>query len=373
MSEIVRTVRLDEREAFERFLERAYGASWGAFSRWGPDLLRDDEDALQTHLVLETGGRIASHVGGYPLPMVMGPARVSAIGVGGVGTDPALRGKGHMSRLLEESLARWRERGRTLAGLWGDRQRYGAFGWEACGLRYTVNLSRRSLERLGLVAAEIEEVDPRDPHVVFRLTEWHGALPHRIERRHFALQLRREGVRVFLGPDGYLLARGDYGDLRVSEVASPGGREPELILGGMDRTFAGGANVEFGPGDRRRLARVTDAMSGWQVGIQGMWRIVDWPRLLGELQPLLARHARGLPPFAACVGCRWRGETDWGTVEWDGAEVHVAARRSGEGVEVDLPTLTGLLLGSPHPMPEALGLFARLLPIPVHVPGLDRV
>ena len=373
MSEVIRTVRSDEREALERLLERCYGASWGAFGRWGPDLLRDDEEAMRYHLVLEADGRLAAHVGGYPLEIVMGPSRVMAAGVGGVGTHPDARGKGHMSRLLEASLLRWREWGWRLSALWGDRQRYGSFGWETCGLKYTATLTRRSLERNGIRPAEVEEVGPRDPAVAARLRALHATLDYRVERPHFDLQLSREGVRVLLGPDGYLLSRGDYGDLRVSEIVSPTRREPELILGAMNRVFADSAHLDFGLGERERLARAIAAMSGWQLGTQGMLRIVDWPGLLRDLRPLLASRAVGLAPFCVCIGCRWREETEWATVEWDGAALSTEARRVGDGTEIELPTLTGLVLGSPHPVPPALGAFASLLPIPVHVPALDRV
>jgi GNAT superfamily N-acetyltransferase len=373
MSEIVRVLRVEERQSFERFLERCYGCGWGAFSRWGPEVFRDDEESMQCHLVLEADGRIVSAVGGYPMELVLGPARVALVGVGNVATDPSVRGKGYMSRMLEASIARWRERGRTLSPLWGDRQRYGSFGWESCGLKYTVTVTRRSLERGGIVPGEVEEVDPRGPSVVEQVRALHATLPFRIERPHFDLKLRREGVRVFLGPDGYLVSRGDYGDMRIAEIVSPTQREPELIAGALDRAHTGTAHIELGPGERERLARVTSVMSGWQVGPQGMVRILDWPRLLGELRPLLAQSAVGLPPFTMCVGCRRREETEWATVEWDGEELAVEAKRTGEGTEVDLPTLTGLVLGSPHPMPAELGAFARLLPVPVHVPTLDRV
>jgi len=373
MSETIRTLRIEERGTFERFLERCYGCGWGAFSRWGPDILRDDDEAMQRHLVLEVDGRIVAHVGGYPIEVVMGPSRVMTAGVGGVGTDPDARNRGYMARLLEESIPRWRELGWTLSALWGDRQRYISFGWETCGLKYTVTLNRRSLDRNGIQAAEVEEVGPRDPGVVARLCELQGALAYRSERPHFDLQLRREGIRVFLGPDGYLLARGDYGDMRVSEIVSPTHREPELVAGALNRTFAGAAHVDLGPGDCERLVRLVETMSGWQLGTQGMLRILNWPGLLRDLQPLLQQRAAGLPSFSVCVGCRWRDETEWATVSWDGAQLAVDAERAGEGIAVDLPTLTGLLLGSPHPMPPELGAFARLLPVPVHVPALDRV
>jgi hypothetical protein len=131
--------------------------------------------------------------------------------------------------------------------------------------------------------------------------------------------------------------------------------------------------VEFGPGEGERLSRLIGAMSSWHIGAQGQLRVLSWPGLLRDLRPLLAQRAVGLPAFGACVGCRWRGETEWATVEWDGGELAVSPERSGESFEVDLPLLTGIVVGGPFAAPAELGALARLLPVPVHIPSLDRV
>ncbi len=141
----------------------------------------------------------------------------------------------------------------------------------------------------------------------------------------------------------------------------------------MDRARAGSADVEFGPGDIGRLSRVVDAMSGWQCGTQGMLRILDWPGLVRDLQPWLQERAEGMASFKQSIGCRWHDETEWVTVGWDGTELSVADTQATGGVEVDLPRLTGLVFGSPLAGAESLGAFAQLLPVPVHIPGLDHV
>ena len=373
MSEVIRSISRDERNDFQRFLERCYGSGRGSWVRWQPHLFLDGADADEFHLVAEVDGRIVSHVGGYPLPVRVGPSRVMTAGVGNVGTEPGERGKGHMTKLLAESIRRWRERGWTLSALWGDRQRYGSFGWETCGLKYTARLSARSLERAGIEPSAVEEVDPADPAVVERVAELHQMMPCRVERPEFALNLRRDGIRVFLGTDGYLLSGGDYGDLGVSEIVSPTDRAPELIAGAMDRARTGSANVDFCPGDIDRLARVVDVMSGWHCGTQGMLRIVDWPGLARDLQPWLQERAEGMASFEQSVGCRWEGETEWVTIEWDGEALSVSDGQGANAVELELPRLTGLLFGSPLSGMEALEPLAQLLPVPVHIPGLDHV
>ena len=369
MSETIRTVRVEERETFERFLERCYGSERGFFALDQPELFRDDDEAAACHLAIEKGGRIVSHVGGYPMEIVVGPARVKASGVGNVATLPEERGQGHMSRLMEESIRRWRERDWPLSVLWGDRQRYCHFGYETSGLKYALNISRRSLERNAIEPADVDQADPADPAVVGRIVEFQATLEYRCERPQFALQLQRSGVRVFLGPDGYLLLSRD----RVTEIVSPLGREPELVAGVLHWTGRHDVHVDVGPGELQRLRGLLHVMGSWHVGSQGMLRIIDWPGLLAALRPDLERRAQGLPEFATSIGCRWRDDAEWATIAWDGEGLSVEAARGPEPVEIDLPRLTILIFGGPQAGREQLGAFGRLLPVPIHIPALDHV
>lgn len=369
MSEVLRTVRVDEREQFERFLERCYGSERGFFSLDQPELFRDSEEAAACHLVIEKDGKIVSHVGSYRMEIVVSRARVMTSGVGNVATRPDERGKGYMSRLMHESIGRWRERGWPLSVLWGNRQRYGHFGYESCGLKYSIEVNRRSLETNGTRPVEVDQADPADPDVVSHVAALHGTLDYRCKRPQLALQLRRSGVCIFVGPDGYLLLSRD----RVTEIVSPTGREPDLVAGVLDWTGRGNVHVDVGPGETARLCRLVDVMSGWHIASQGMFRIVNWPGLLAALRPLLEQRAAGLPAFSQSIGCRWRDETEWATIEWDSQELSVEPAQGPGGVEVELPRLTALVFGGPHPGVEQLGGLGRLLPVPIHVPGLDHV
>lgn len=375
MGEIIRTVRLEEADEFQRFLERCYGHGRGFFERHYPDLSRRDEEAARCFLVLERDGRIVSHVGTYPMEIVVGPSRLLCGGIGGVGTLSEERGKGYMSRLMEESVRRMRERGWHLSALWGDRQRYSNFGYETCGVKYHLRINRRSLGRCQVQPVPVEEVDPTSEEVVKRLRELHATLSYRVERPYMNLNLRRYGVRVFLGPDGYLISRKEgSGDLEVQEVVSPTGQEAGLILGALNWTFGSSANVELEPGEGERATRLLQVSNSWSSGPQAMFRIIHWPRLLIALKPLLAERARGLPAFIMAIGCRWQTQVDVATVKWDGERFEVTEGRGcDEYVELDEQLLVALVLGGPHPGHKSLGLFGRLLPVPVHIPSLDHV
>jgi GNAT superfamily N-acetyltransferase len=374
MPDTIRTVQPHETEQFERFLERCYGHRRGFFGIYAPDIFVDVEGMARYCIILESAGEIVSHVGAYPMEIVVGPARVLAGGVGGVATIPEARGKGYMSKLLDESLQRMRNAGWSLSVLWGDRQRYGSFGWETCGMGYRLHITRRAMEWAKVPPANVTEADPRDPAVVEYVRGLHAGLQYRLERPRFALQLRRRNVRIFTAPEGFLLTTSDTpGDISVLEMASPAGKEASIILGTLIRCFGNAASVELSPGDTDRLDRLSQVMSHWSIAPQGMFRIINWPGLLRSLQPLLTLKAQGLPPFESCVGCQWGDEIEWATAIWDGRELAIEEKRRGEGVAVELRKLTALVLGGPQQGREALGGLGWLLPVPLHIPSLDHV
>ena len=376
MSEVLRTVRLEEAEEFERFLERCFGHGRGFFSRHHPDLARAHEDVVDRYVVLELDGEIVSHVGTHPMEIVLGPARVRCGGIGGVATLPKCRGKGYMGRLLEDSIVRMRDKGMPLSALWGDQQRYGSYGWEKCGVAYTLGLNRRSLGWNKVEAAEVREIDPGGDEALDIVALLHPTLDYRVERPFLPLQLKRTGIRMFVGPDGYLIAGGDTGgDLRVQEVVSPTEREPELILGAMDIVYAGTAYVEMGPCEGGRTDRLTAVMNWWNSHDQAMFRIIDWPALLKAVAPVLAEAAKRteLAPFRAVYTCRWGEDVEHAAVEWDGSALRAEKASAPGEYAMDERLLVAAMLGGPQRGRGQLGPLGRLLPLPLHIPAMDRV
>ncbi len=374
MAEIVRYVREEELEEFEVFLERCFGHGRYFFRRHYPDI-SVPEIVTSSCMVIEADGKIVSHVGAYPMEIVVGPARIPTGGIGGVATLPEYRGRGYMSRLMEETVREMKSRGWSLSVLWGDRQRYGTFGYETCGLKYSVALNRRSLERTGVEPVEVREVDPADSATVEHIRRFHGLLPCSVERPRLELTLQRYGVRTFLADDGYLISRREMsGDLQAVEVVSESGREAGIVLGALNWTFGYSASVSLGPDEGERSRRILAACNYWTCGPQGMFRIVDWPLLLEHLRPLLQQRAAELAvqPFDATIGCRWRDEVQWARVAWNGSELAVE-KADGGGVEIDLRLLTAYIVGGPFVGREALGPFGQLLPVPLHIPELDHV
>ena len=370
MQEEIRLLEEGEQEELQRFLERSFGHGRSFFIRRSPNLWAQ---ATECALILKSEGKIVGHVGTYPLELVVGPSTIITGAISGVATDPEARGKGYMSKLMDTSIRIMEERKMPLSVLWGDRQRYGHFGYEHCGQKYLLDFNRRSLARAGIKPAIIEEVDPGDPVVISNVCRLHSTLEYRVARQFLELVLLRSGVRVFMGDDGYLISRRETGgDLVIQEVVSPGGKEPELILGAIDWTFGQGASFELEAISTPSQRRLYEAASYWTMVPQGMFRIVDWPRLACALSPYFGQAATKLPPFEISIGCQWQGKVQVATITWDGSNF---TSREGRGaasyVELEEPQLVGALLGGPF-FTKSLGLFGRLLPVPIHIPYLDK-
>ncbi len=368
------TPEQSEYDAFQRFLERAYGHSRGFFLRHYPHLNRREQTALESSVIARLDGEIVSHVGAFPLNVVAGGTHIQMGGIGGVATLPKARGRGLMSRLIEEAHALMRRRGDLLAVLWGDRQRYRSFGYETCGLKWSLALTPRSLGREGVEPCSVEEVDPSDPAVTGRVESLHRGLAFRVERPYLRLLLQKEGVRVFLGEDGYVVVRGEGRDLRVLEVVGLAGREAALISGVIHKTFANSATLDVIPHEPERAESLLAAAARWSLSPQGMFRILDWPRLALALQPSLQEKAEELAPFELAIGCVDGDETSVATLSWDGEQLSVTGGRHGNTyVECRQEELVARLLGGPFVSPRGLGAVDKLLPAPLHIPDLDHV
>ncbi|NLF37808.1 GNAT family N-acetyltransferase [bacterium] len=97
-----------------------------------PHLFTDER--ICNHIIAECDGRIAGAVGLYPHAMRIGTQMFDVAGIGQVCTLPEMRGRGVMSAILAEVT---RESDMLdFTWLFGDRLRYGRYGWAPGGMRY---------------------------------------------------------------------------------------------------------------------------------------------------------------------------------------------------------------------------------------------
>lgn len=374
MADVIRTVHIQEFTEFVRLLDRSYGEGVGAFERMDPRIYQPTAEACACFHVLEHDGHIVSHVGIYPIEVSVCGMELTIGGIGGVATAPEERGHGYMSRLLRHAIDVMRERHYPLSWLGGNRQRYNAFGWERAGIDYHVTLTRRSLDRAAVKPVPVQEVFPWEAEGVIERLQ--SMLVCRARRPDLGMYLRRQGHRVWVADNGYLISHAGWGKPFVAELVSVSGNEAGLIRGAMAWASQDEARCVLSMWDQERLARLLPAASGWDARSDGMYRIVDLYPLVAAAQPILEQRAAGLRDLDLCLEIREPDRVDAVTLEVSDGHVRVKpGRDSARVIELTSITAARLLLGGPpigdsSQMPSQL---AALLPIPVHVPPLSDV
>ena len=375
MADGIRNLGLKEYDAFIRFLDRCFGFSPGMFEADHPHTYRPTDELCAATYVMEREGQIVSHVGLYPLEVVVHGVTWPIGGIGGVGTLPEERGKGHMSALLQRVIDVMRETGVPLSWLGGDRQRYNAFGWERAGQTYELTFTRRALDRAGIEPVPIEARRPVD--ALDWVERFQPAQVCHARRPYLALQLRKEGLRAWTAEDGYALVQGStWGPLSISELVSASGREAGMVRALLDWTRRDDIRWTVPAGDDERLARLMPGVSHWQANSWHMWRVNDLAPVLTLARPLLCRRAAALRDFRLAIGVREHDRTSVTTIAVRDGQVEIARGRHVEPyIEWSAVEAARAVLGGPPVAAEAgmaPGLRA-LLPMPMYLPSLDHV
>ena len=296
----LRNLRPDDYRDAQRLLDTSYGYRPGFFeevfaSQWAFD--QTDWDHIY---VLAEGARLVSLVRVFPLDLMLGGVRVYVGGIGSVCTDPEARGSGYMAQLLDYSIAKMNEEGFVLSVLWGDRHRYGAFGWEIAGKSLNLDVTRRGIQRLG-----IEPVAPAtysgEPEVLAQIITAYERNSYRKLRApdEYDRLFAREGLTVYhagTGDEfGYLVTHGEGQGSGLEEF---GGHPPTYLA--LARERAEGADVrgwQFRfPNPRSIPPQVWDAASGYHISPIGSIRIMDLER---TVELLASQEGAGSLPSLA--------------------------------------------------------------------------
>jgi len=195
-------------------------------------------------------------------------------------------------------------------------------------------------------------------------------------RPHLALQLSRQGLRVWTTDDGYALLSGGGRRLQIVELVSASGDEASMIRALLDWTRRGELWWELPSFDGERLARLMPYAANWGAGGVQMIRIVDLAALLSLFQPVLSRRAAPLRDMALAIGMREHDRTDVATIVVTGGKLEVRpGREASRYIEWSAPDAARLILGGPPDAASVDGFpeLAALFPLPVYVPTLDRV
>jgi predicted acetyltransferase len=220
-------------------------------------VLRDATLALEDTRVLVRGEEIVSSVQILPRAMWVQNRKVPFGGIGNVGTDPRARRAGFAAQLMDDALARMRERGYPISVLTTDINRY----YEKFGYRTVV--------REVLTFSEIRPGGParpfdraRDLKDVMRIYDQYNAGsigPEVRDEAYWCAQLEFLGEETFLVAEeagrliGYLRAGYEKKDFHIREFAALSD-EPRVfaaLLGAL-RARVPGVPVKFFASEREK-------------------------------------------------------------------------------------------------------------------------
>lgn len=371
----IRTVRVEEFDAFMRYIERTFGHSKDFFKRVYPHIYQPTEETCAWANIVEEEGEIVSHVGLYPIEVMTAGVRVRIGGIGAVSTATYARGKGYMSALLSHVVDEMRRLDYPLSWLGGDRQRYNTWGWEVAGQIYTLTFSQRSLNWKHVATVPVEEVLPDEAlSTVQRL----GNLPACYAMRpRLAQQIHKMDARFWIANDGYVIALGQgRHHVRIIELVSASGNELGLLKAVLDWNHGERLTWELSPWDTERIGQMMPYTSWWDSASNACYRLNDLTAVLMAAKSFLETRAVAVRNFALAVGVREHDRLTVTTITVEDGEVGITTGRHAEAyVEIPVVQAARLFLGGP-PIADLAHIpseLRTLLPIPVYIPQLDHV
>ena len=264
------------------------------------ELFDGTDEAMGRHAVVRVGGRIAACVGMYRMTLRIAGCDVPLAGIGQVSTGAEHLGKGYMSALLREQLARARAEGAAVAWLGGRHDRYSRFGFESAGLYFVYGLDARSTREIPL-ARHVARLDgnPADglPEVVHALRERGGEIIAE-PRETYLRRLRRTRYEAWTAtpsgasePDAWALFAPEKN--RIDELAGSVDGCLEIVAT-LARQSPGDVTVSRSTADRA-LSEGLRRACHWVSAGMNMLSVLDRDRLLDAYAPLVPPGTR-LPP-----------------------------------------------------------------------------
>ena len=350
-----------------------------------PKLYRPEEGLMDCLWALRRDGRIRAVVGVHPLTWKVGAATLPVAGIGGVSTHPECRGQGMMQRLMTHCVGLMKEQGYPLSVLGGQRQRYGYFGYEVCGVGVELQLGKRNLRHCFSEPSEIR-FEPLDDGRAGRLEAsraLHDAQPVRAERpagdfhrvlrswRAVPYAALREGELA-----GYVVVSLD-GKALPEVVGRDGDTAFEIARAWIEQGDQESVTVTAGPLAGRFLHRLGEVCEEVAPGSSGNWQVFDWPRVISALLAAKAAAPSGVP---LADGRVILGIEGYGPVAISVAGRRVSCQRVEETPAISCgPHLAHRLLFGPLPpsqsllLPKAAAVLESWCPLPLFWSRQDAV
>ena len=319
------------------------------------------------YFIAEMGGRMVATIGLYPYPLRVGRVIFQTAGVGQVCTTPEARNQGAMSSLLR---AVCQEADRyDFTWLYGDRLRYGRYGWTAGGWTYRFETGRRYLPPPP--EGKVESFDPA--RHLDRLQAALALLPQSLVMPDEELRLSLRGQKA-QGLSGAFWGKSFVLGRDSGQVVLAGDGDPDELgaLLAYQATGRQKIHVDCAPQPSALLETCLAHYSWFQVSPSASFRIGDIGSFLAKAVELAGDLS---VPFQGELGLVNQGNGQAATLVWRDGRIcveegagrgafHLTHQRLSE-VCFGLLPLSLLLPGLPDGSP-----FNQVLPVKIFISEL---
>lgn len=368
----------EEYDEFMRFLEKCYRHTRDYFPRRYPHVWCKDTVDYENRLILKVDGKIVSHVGIFPLKLIVEDCTIPVGGIGGVATLQEYRGRGYMTKLMNAAIEKMKKDGYPLSVLWGDRQRYGHFGYENAGKLAYITVSLRSLK----IEAKVEKIDYDRLDVDYSklnvIKQLHKKEPLRLERSDdfYERVFKMPGLITYIAEDNsaYVVHFGE----RYGDIVEYGGSPESLLnllyslLTDLSKEFGVSSTVVAAPyypyATFHELLKVS---TGMRIGYEAMAKILDLKKLLEAYRPLLEKRCEEIE-VEVTLKIKESGEAVH--LELSKGSVAIESKEKKPIVVLSERDAVKLLFNGVYEVPVKVpAALASILPLPMHFTSLDHI
>ncbi len=270
------------------------------FARLLPKIYRPTDEHMQHNYAIKENGRIRAIVGMFPMTLVMNGIPLKLAGIGGVSSHPNDRGKGHMKRLMLYCVEKMKAEGYQLSWLDGQRQRYGYFGYETCGQRFSANFEKGNIKHTLPETEPLQfiKVEKENKTWLDQLQKQHEQQPLHVLRAaadfyHFGTSWKSSLYAAVDSKNrvlGYIIV--DPKKQLISEFVAASKSASQRML----QTWLSASENEpwwitIPPVNNDVFASITSICEFPQITPSGCWQIFDWPAVLTAAMSLRQRYS----------------------------------------------------------------------------------
>jgi predicted acetyltransferase len=289
MSEKIVQLTIDDYEEIIEFINMVFAIQGPVnFPEILPKLYQPTDEHMRCNWAIKRNGEIRAAIGLFPMALHLGDSTLNARGIGGVSVHPDDRGKGDMQKLVRHCIHLMREEDVQLSWLSGHRQRYGYFGYEIGGIKYTFSVQADNVRHaLGERSpVRFESLQRGDKERLSKIANWHERQILRVERPQAQLYeilsgWSNEPFSALNSNDefiGYVVS-GMEGN-SVKELAGENTDASLDIISAWTKKQGALVTIETPPFVSSLTTALSRLCESFCTVETGNWRVFNWPAVL---------------------------------------------------------------------------------------------